>query len=298
MLDDAEVEVSSGAPFWHQPKSGAPEWIQPLSRTYIPARVEDNPYLSRTSYRASLQALPEPLRSKMLRGDFLAGKEDNPYQLIPTEWVEAAQRRWVARVDPGPMTVMGVDVARGGRDQTILAPRHGNWFGPLLMFPGADTPNGQHVAALVMANRQPLTRVQIDVIGVGSSAYDHLHDVLGEIVKPLNSAASSEAKDKSGQLGFINLRAEMGWLLREALDPASGQDIALPPDRDLRIDLCADRWKLSARGIQIESKDDIKTRIGRSPDKGDAVKYAHYISSGGWADFVADYLTEKRKAQA
>jgi len=77
--------------------------------------------------------------------------------------------------------------------------------------------------------------------------------------------------------------------LREALDPESGENIALPPDRELKTDLCAPRWKLTSRGIQIEGKSGGKTdatggtgdgwgniirRLGRSPDKGDSVVYA------------------------
>jgi hypothetical protein len=48
----------------------------------------------------------------------------------------------------------------------------------------------------------------------------------------------------------------------------------LPPDRELLIDLCAPTWKLTPRGIQVEAKEDLIKRIGRSPDKGDAVVYA------------------------
>src|SRR3954452_8042884 len=43
----------------------------------------------------------------------------------------------------------------------------------------------------------------------------------------------------------------------------------LPPDPELRADLCAPTWKLGARGILLESKDDIRKRLGRSPGKGD-----------------------------
>jgi hypothetical protein len=58
-----------------------------------------------------------------------------------------------------------------------------------------------------------------------------------------------------------------------------GDGLALPPDRELRADLIAPRWKLSAQGIQIEEKEEIKARLGRSPDSGEAVMYAHAIPS-------------------
>ena len=88
---------------------------------------------------------------------------------------------------------------------------------------------------------------------------------------PYNGAGKSWRTDKSGQLHFINKRAESYWLLREALDPASQLDLCLPPDSELKADLCAPRWKPTPTGILIEPKEDLAKRIGRSPDKGDAV---------------------------
>src|SRR3954454_17002668 len=78
---------------------------------------------------------------------------------------------------------------------------------------------------------------------------------------------------KDRQLAFANKRAEAWWNFREALDPdqPDGSAIALRPDPELRADLCTPTWKLTARGILLESKDDIRKRLGRSPGKADAV---------------------------
>ena len=59
----------------------------------------------------------------------------------------------------------------------------------------------------------------------------------------------------------------------EALDPdqEGGSVIALPPDAELRADLCAPTFEVRASGVILESKDDIRKRLGRSPGKGDAV---------------------------
>jgi hypothetical protein len=267
-----DVECKSGEPFINEDG----ETVQPLSRTFIPARVEDNPFLMASGYKARLQALPEPLRSKMLKGDFTAGKQDDPWQVIPTQWVKEAQERWKNIPKPNvPMTCLGVDVARGGQDQTVLSPRYLNWFDKQLCFPGTDTPDGQYVASLVLANRpSESTMVNVDVIGVGASVYDLLNKVYKIPVMPLHSSEHSEETDKSKQLSFINKRAEWWWKLREALDPQGDQKLAIPDDRQLRADLTAPRWEMTARGIKVEAKEDIKDRIGRSPDKGDALVYS------------------------
>lgn len=253
------------------------ELVTPKSRTFIPSRVEDNPYLMRTGYRAQLQSLPEPLRSQMLRGDFLAGREDDPWQVVPTGWVEAAQQRWQGREKPrgAPMDALGVDPARGGADEFVLAPRYANWFGEMIVRPGAEVPDGPSGAALVVQHRRDNCVVNLDAIGIGSSVLDHLrgNDVT---VKALVGSEASHGRDKTGSLGFVNLRSEWWWRMREALDPSGGEEIALPPDPRLKGDLCALRWKLTARGIQVEPKSDAKVieRLGRSPDRGDAAVYA------------------------
>ena len=81
--------------------------------------------------------------------------------------------------------------------------------------------------------------------------------------------------DKAGQLRMRNRRAEMYWLLREALDPTNPDPIALPLDTELLGDLAAVRYKVVSLGktaaIQMRDKDEIREVLGRSPDKGDAV---------------------------
>lgn len=268
-IDGIETEFLTGDPIIHNG-----EVLKPTSRTFIPAKIEDNPYLMETGYRAQLQSMPEPFRSKMLYGDFSAGRDDPEDQVIPTAWVLAAQARW--RTTPRPdvaMHAIGVDVARGGRDTTVLTPRYGNWCGEQLVYPGTSTPDGPAVTRLVINAMRGNPAINVDVIGVGTSVFDDLRG-RGLYAIPMHASKKSTRKDKTNQLSFRNKRAEWYWLLREALDPESEENIALPPDRCLLADLCAPKWKMSLQGIQIESKEDIIKRIGRSPDKGDSLVYA------------------------
>ena len=216
----------------------------------------------------------------MRDGDFGAGLDDDVWQVIPTEWIKRAQDRWTEQkpIDT-PMTALGVDPSRGGRDETVMSPKYGTrYFAEQIVIPGTGAPDGQTVAGLCIANAQKRTRIGVDVIGIGASVYDHLKDLIGDRVEELNGASTrrSEGKtDSSGRLEFKNDRAYDHWMLREALDPKSGMDLAIPPDRALAADLAAPRWKLSGGKIQIEEKADIKKRIGRSPDRGDALINVH-----------------------
>jgi len=252
------------------PKDYSPvDIIKPLTRTFIPSRITDNPYLMGTGYMSQLQSLPEPLRSQMLMGDFTAGIEDDAMQVIPTAWVEAAQARWTKPDKLAPMDSLGVDVARGGRDQTILARRHGMWFDVPLVHPGSQTPDGPKVAGLAIAARRDNAVIHIDVIGVGSSPYDFLNDA-GQQVVGVNVAEAATGTDKSGRLRFKNMRSQLWWMMREALDPNNNTGIALPPDPRLLADLCAPTWKLTGSTIYVASREEIIERIGRSPDYGSA----------------------------
>lgn len=250
------------------------DMMQPLSRTFIPAKLDDNSFLRDTGYRAKLQALPEPLRSQMLYGDFDAGLEDDAMQLIPTAWVEKAMARWTDKRPYLAMSAIGADIARGGRDKTVFSPRYGHWFDRQICIPGVQTPDGSAVVEKLIELKLIDAPVNMDVIGVGTSPVDigKMHKLT---IVPMNSAERDpDARDRSGKLPFANKRAEWYWGLRESLDPDLGDDLALPPDPELKADLTAPTWKLTPRGIQVESKDDIIKRLMRSPDKGDSLVYA------------------------
>jgi hypothetical protein len=259
-VNGKEVEVPTGKPF----TSGV-ETIIPMSRTFIPSRITDNPYLMGTNYMATLQSMPEPLRSQMLYGDFKAGLKDNAMQVIPTEWVKAAQARWKMLSPKPEMDSMGIDVARGGDDNTIIARRHAMWFDEALVYAGKATPDGPTVAGLVVAANRNRAPMHLDVIGVGASPYDFLVQAKQPVLG-VNVAESTLMRDKSGALGFANLRSALWWKMREALDPANNTGIALPPDERLLKDLCAPIWWLRGKAIQVEGREDIIKRIGRSPD--------------------------------
>lgn len=259
-VDGEDLEVASPEPFEHQG-----ETITPLSRTFIPSRIHDNPHLVGTGYMAQLQALPEPLRSQMLYGDFQAGMEDDPWQVIPTAWVEAAMDRWTRPLVLAPMDAVGIDVARGGKDQTILARRHGMWFDVPLVYPGSATPDGPTLAGLVVAAQRDQAMLYIDVIGVGSSPYDFLNEMRMPVVG-VNVSEAALRTDKSGRLRFRNQRSELWWRMRETLDPSANTGICLPKDPRLLADLCAPTWKLQAGTIAVASREDILATVGRSPD--------------------------------
>jgi hypothetical protein len=140
----------------------------------------------------------------------------------------------------------------------------------LIRLPGSQTPDGAAVAGQVVAAQRDRAVVHIDVIGVGASPFDILRDA-GVQVVGVNVAEAAVAMDASGRLRFANLRSELWWRMREALDPKANNGIALPPDPMLLADLCAPTWKLQGQTLKVASREEIYERIGRSPDSASAL---------------------------
>ena len=209
-------------------------------------------------------------------GEFAATEADG---IIPLAWVEAANERWAlleASGVWGEMTCVGVDVARSGEDRTVLAMRYGNAIRELRRSPRQDTmaTTGDVVSAIAGKAAYAI----VDVIGIGAGVVDRMREQRLN-VQAFNAGEHTDWRDVSRELQFANLRSASWWNLRELLDPAQGHSIALPPDDLLTGDLTAPHWRMSSGGkILLESKDDIRKRIGRSTDDGDAVVMAFWRS--------------------
>jgi len=227
-------------------------------------------------------------------GDFHAGDEDT---VIPLRWLEAANERWqewdaAGRPDLPGVHRAGVDVARGGEDKTVVAIRLGPVLAELRRSSKEDTmqTTGRVKGYL---DTDPEATAMVDVIGIGAGVLDRLREQ-GCKAEPFNASAGTKNTDVTGELGFANVRSAAWWLLRELLDPSRGSDLALPPDDLLTGDLTAPKWKVLSGGkIQVESKDDIRKRIGRSTDDGDAVVQAYWEEHSSAEDWIA---WAKRKA--
>lgn len=209
-------------------------------------------------------------------GKFASSQEDG---VIPLSWIEAANARWLALQDDGklkagPYEAVGVDVSRSGGDKTVMALRHGQVISEIRHTSHEDTmtTTGRVIAAVGDTEAMPI----VDVLNMGAGVVDRLRE-LGKPVIAFNASKGSKRKDSTNEFGFVNCRADAWWRMRELLHPESLAEIALPPDDKLIGDLTAPTWRVMSGGkIQIESKDDIKKRLGRSTDDGDAVIQAFW----------------------
>ena len=288
--------------------------VIPESRTFIPAQVFDNKFLMQDGqYVSRLANLDEPFRSMMLLGQFRSGIVDADYQIIPTEWVDLAMERWDRECNvPGfvypQMEALGIDVARGGRHNTIYAPRHGWTWGKLFRLEGTDTKTGEEAGepALRMVRGRGDVDICVDALGPGASCFDYINGKATGAVAVLSQGGAHELQYYEDHWLFKNMRIALWWLMRKILDPANGLEPRLPKDDRLRSELISVRYMTAGREMKAEDKGDVEKRMGWHPDDADAVVYsirtlaktwgAERLKSAASAEVVAQRVAQAKRA--
>lgn len=188
------------------------------------------------------------------------GAEDS---LIPYDWIKKA----VGRNIKGDEVQVGIDIARFGRDKSIYLLRKGYTVSRIDENSKIDTMSLVGWIRNLLDNDDPDV-IAIDVIGIGAGVCDRL-DELGYEVSEVNVGSSADDKDK-----FYNLRTEVFWHLRDLFKK---DKIGIPNDAGLIQELTDLRYKYSSeKKLRLEAKADMKKRIGRSPDKADALALAYH----------------------
>lgn len=194
------------------------------------------------------------------------GAED---ALIPYDWIQLAVNQSGIG---GDWSQVGLDVARYGRDKTIYTHRVGGKVMYIAEKQHADTMTVAGWAAQLLDKDKPET-CAIDVVGIGAGVYDRLEELKYK-VSPVN-VGEAPSNDKMKEK-FYNLRAEIHWNLREQFRPEGTKSkISIPDDKDLIFQLSEIRYRYSSeKKIRIEAKEDMKARLGASPDKADSLGLA------------------------
>lgn len=195
--------------------------------------------------------------------------------LISIELTEPCTTR-ERREGVGPRK-LGVDPARFGNDRTTLLFRHGPVTPEARIFTKQDTM--VTVGCVVQAVQDwAIDEVYVDVIGLGAGVYDRLKElqrdgmIACEVI-PVNVAETApprQDQDAQGKTLRDYLWLEMAAYFRDE------QPVFCVPERqvneDLAGELCTPKFRMDSNGrIVIEPKDDMKKRLGHSPDLADAL---------------------------
>lgn len=219
-----------------------------------------------------------PLFKAKVLGEFPDETEDT---LIPLSWCEKAV---LAEVSTEGRTVLGVDPARFGDDKTIAMELRQNVAKIIYELTKEDTMAVTGKLALV---KDQYEIFGIDGTGIGSGVIDRLREVLdspmeeseriGYKVQEIHFGSSPTDSNKPR---FRMLRDEMYWMLRERLRPDAPIEkrIRIPNDPQLINQLSSIKIEYTSDGrMQIESKDKMKSRGLKSPDKADALALAVWV---------------------
>lgn len=183
--------------------------------------------------------------------------------VIPIRLVDAAMEKDVAPNEvAGQAVIVGVDVARFGDDSTTIWRRQGIWVDKPRQYKQL---NVMEVADRVM---MALRDWQADICfidsgGLGAGVVDRLRQLGFANVVEINFAQKAMDSDR-----YDNIRAEMYFKCRDFLE-AGG---CLPNINDLRQELTITEYKFTKAGKQqLIPKEEIKEKLGRSPDLADGL---------------------------
>lgn len=182
-------------------------------------------------------------------------------QFISRGEVEDAVAR-EATPDPGAPVLMGVDPARFGDDEAVIAFRVGRDAGgiPWQKFKRTALTELAHYCAAAIDRYKP-DGVFIEGDGVGGGLIDILK-AQGYRVFEVTAGGSAQDKEQ-----YINHRTELWGRMRDWIPTAT-----LPRDAELCDDLAAPMYDYSLKGqLKLESKDKMKKRGYASPNNADAL---------------------------
>lgn len=212
--------------------------------------------------------------------------------VIRLEWLEAAAQRYDdlaerERARHGRRAV-GVDVAQSANgDHAAIARGQGACLESVTTAPCPNaTILGRDVAAECRVDGIRPQDVGVDPVGVGAATLNELRELLGPEVQALWGAGKPLEGDQKGEAGldgiewlpdanlFYNLRAQMWWTFRE--DARLGR-LAVRRDRALFRQLTTPIARRQRGRVLIEEKEEIRKRLGHSPDAADAAVYWNFV---------------------
>jgi hypothetical protein len=184
------------------------------------------------------------------------------HQLIPINDVDLCMRTEMTFLPEEPV-ILGVDIARYGSDQSVLYERQGRVIRTPVRWRGFDSVQSAEKIALEYKSR----KADLVIVDGGNSG-GGVVDVLKRIIPSSKVLEVNFGQASCKPTVYKNKRAEMWHTMAEAIK----KGVQLPSEKDLREELISIEYHIDAKGlIQLEDKDLLKQRIGRSPDDADAL---------------------------
>ena len=220
-------------------------------------------------------------------GDFPRAEAD---AFIPLEIVDVAVSADLEVSRINTIADLGVDVARFGDDETIIAPRIGEKVLPLVAYRKQETTaTTGHVLAMareIMRQHPHIESVyiKVDDSGVGGGVTDQLKEAIYEQRLPYKVYPIVNNGKADDTEHYENVGTEQWGVVREMLNDnlskhLQGEKLTVdfPDDDKLITQLTSRKYRMTSKGkIALERKEDMKKRGLQSPDRADAVVLSFY----------------------
>jgi len=227
----------------------------PPDYAFIQALYSDNPHTA-DIYGQQLSSISDrATRERLMIGNW--DYDDDPATLIPFEAITDLESNTVQTGSPALI----VDVARFGQDRTVFTRWDGREAVNITVRQKQSTEaTEQEIKKMASENRIPYSRIVVDEDGVGGGIVDHLPGVKGFVA---NSRAINDAN-------FANLKSQCAFTLAEEMKKRALR--AKLVDVSIKDSLHEELSQLRAKNpdkdakLRVEPKDEMKERLGRSPD--------------------------------
>ncbi len=216
-----------------------------------------------------------PLYKSKVLGEF---SEDAPNKVVRASDVAKCRIDPEAKLTAADLepVELGVDVGGGG-DETVIRERRGRRAGREWR---AHTDRPEKIAPMVVQaiKESGAKSVKVDSIGVGFGVIGELRNLASQGKHTAHIIGVNVGEKASQPDKFKNLRAEIWWEIARGLSERQGWDLSSMENADTTVaQMLEPLWTVDAAGrIQVEPKDEIRKRLGRSPDNADALLLAFY----------------------
>jgi hypothetical protein len=222
-----------------------------------------------------------PFWQARVRGQFPEQAED---ALISLRWLEAARDPKQLLNDDRALYA-GIDVAEAGNDETVCVIRTAG--GRIVAMESWRGNSRGPVIAFLNHFKDRLEEINFDRAGVGAYFATDFESFGFCDVNGINVGEATQFPDR-----FRNLKAQLYWALRERFQDGHVSGLT---DELALMQLASIRYEINPRGlIEIESKDDLRKRGIKSPDRAEAIMLAFADRTPG----ILRYYQELAEAAA
>ncbi len=213
-----------------------------------------------------------PIFSTMVAGEY---PPTSSYAVFSKEWLDKAFKPRL--MSHSGEKIAGLDVAEYGQDSTVLAMLQNNEITRIWSWTGLNTLQTSEYVAEIL-KKEGCRKVVVDGNGVGSGVWPLLHKSGLSVCRFMSTNRPSAGAGEYGT--FANARAEMYWRFREWMENGG----IIFNDPQLKEELEATTYEIRNGKIYICSKDDLRKKLGRSPDRADACAYCFYATSSHYIE--------------